>query len=754
MAADGSIIIDTRLDTSGLNSGKAQFGKQFEEIGKQAGKASKTISDSLSGGFSKSVEIAKAKVRSLEQQYAGVTAKLATAKMTDDDSGAMRMAAQQERIYDRLKAARDRLQIEVAAAAQKQATVEQTAASRQQGVISRVYSAMGAAARKAGAMVSKAFAGAKNVIAGVGRSVLALRQRFNTAGKSAGTFATRLKGIISSALVYNVLIAGLRKIIGYFGNAVKSSDEMKTALANLEGAAKTAAAPIVDAITPALVSMANAAATALSYVSRLMGSFTGKSVANMAESAKAMNKNAQASKNLSRSLAGFDEITKISTKDDEEESTEPNYSFVGQSSFLDSALSAIQSGEWETVGQLISNQITTSLNSIPWDAFQSRVAAGASGIALALNGILANPEMWNAMGTTIAEGINTVFIALGTFATTFDWVGMGASFASGLNTLVTTIDWAGAGKALSDSAKGLLASIVTAIQQIDWQQLGKSIATFIGSIDWSGLVSTLVEGIGSALAGLTLLLWGLIEDAWKAVVEWWHDVAFEDGQFTMDGLLQGVGEVFANIGKWINDNIFKPFVNGFKKLFDIHSPSKVMEEIGTFISDGLLGGFETVVEGFKAPINGVIGLINGMVGSIVNGINFAIGAINKISFDVPDWVPAIGGQTWGFNIPTLTAPKIPYLAQGAVIPPNAPFYAVLGDQRSGMNIEAPEGLLRSIFKEEMADIVGGMIAGFEAVVKNQKATQEIIRGIEIGDDTIGQAVARYNAKMAIIRGGY
>ena len=63
-------------------------------------------------------------------------------------------------------------------------------------------------------------------------------------------------------------------------------------------------------------------------------------------------------------------------------------------------------------------------------------------------------------------------------------------------------------------------------------------------------------------------------------------------------------------------------------------------------------------------------------------------------------MPVYGGKTVGFNIPKLYKPQIPYLASGAVIPPNSPFTAVLGDQKRGNNIEAPESLIRRIVKEE------------------------------------------------------
>ena len=72
----------------------------------------------------------------------------------------------------------------------------------------------------------------------------------------------------------------------------------------------------------------------------------------------------------------------------------------------------------------------------------------------------------------------------------------------------------------------------------------------------------------------------------------------------------------------------------------------------------LSDGFVSIV---KMPINGIIGLINAMI----DGINWVIEKINTISFDVPDWIPFVGGQTWGFNLPTIG--KIPYLAKGGIL---------------------------------------------------------------------------------------
>ena len=110
------------------------------------------------------------------------------------------------------------------------------------------------------------------------------------------------------------------------------------------------------------------------------------------------------------------------------------------------------------------------------------------------------------------------------------------------------------------------------------------------------------------------------------------------------------------------------------------------------IKDIFGGIWDSFVSIVRVPINGIIGLINKMI----DAINGMIRNVNKIHVDVPDF---FGGGTFGFNIPTI--PNIPKLAQGAVIPPNREFMAVLGDQKRGTNLEAPADLIRQIVREEL-----------------------------------------------------
>ena len=156
---------------------------------------------------------------------------------------------------------------------------------------------------------------------------------------------------------------------------------------------------------------------------------------------------------------------------------------------------------------------------------------------------------------------------------------------------------------------------------------------------------------------------------------------------------------------------------------------------------------DPLVNGFKDVVNGIIGFINGLIEGAVKGINGVIGLLNKLQFTVPDWVPGLGGKTLGFDLKLLSAPQIPYLAKGAVLPANRPFLAVVGDQRHGTNVEAPLATIQEAVALVLEDHIGAMMAGFEALLKEQQATRRTIEGIEIGDTVIGRAAERYGRKI-------
>ena len=157
--------------------------------------------------------------------------------------------------------------------------------------------------------------------------------------------------------------------------------------------------------------------------------------------------------------------------------------------------------------------------------------------------------------------------------------------------------------------------------------------------------------------------------------------------------------------------------------------------------EGLGKGLTEIWDGIwsmiKGVINTVIGGINGMISAVESAINFVIDAINTLSWEIPDWVPWIGGETFGFDIPHVGFYKIPELAQGAVIPPNNPFLAVLGDQSAGTNIEAPLDTIKQALSEVM--VTGG--------------DQQIVIPVYIGQERLDTIVAQANKNNNYISGG-
>lgn len=376
--------------------------------------------------------------------------------------------------------------------------------------------------------------------------------------------------------------------------------------------------------------------------------------ASIADTGKKTDKANDSAKKMQKTILGFDELNVLNDNSDNSGSgssgsgsgyTAPSPSDMFTTESVDGDVSefaqklkdAWAKADFTEIGQILGEKLRDSLDKIPWDGIQESAKRVGKSIGTFITGFVEVPNLGFKIGFTIGEGINTgidlansfldntkwssvgdfigrglnglidtidwqglghMFAAKGnaffdTFseaARTFHWNDFGMDLADGLNQWISDFNWAENGAHLGDIAIGLLSGIKSFLETTDWQSLGNGIADFIGGINWSGVADQLFEGIGAALGGLLAFLRGLVEDAWKDVVKWWKDTAFEDGKFTMEGLLNGIWEKLKDIGTWIKEHIFQPFIDGFKNAFGIHSPSTVMAEQGGYIMDGLLNG--------------------------------------------------------------------------------------------------------------------------------------------------------------------
>lgn len=175
-------------------------------------------------------------------------------------------------------------------------------------------------------------------------------------------------------------------------------------------------------------------------------------------------------------------------------------------------------------------------------------------------------------------------------------------------------------------------------------------------------VTLVIAAIIAAVVGLVVLI-TQYGDEIKAVLEqideWLQSVFVQDWTEVfgpvLGEILNGFFQTVENIWNSVKQ-IFEGIINFIQGVF-----SGNWEQAWTGIQQIFKGIWDGLVAIAKAPINAIIGLINGLIGAV----NSAINGLNSISITVPDWVPMIGGNQFGFNIPNI--PTIPYLAKGGVL---------------------------------------------------------------------------------------
>lgn len=151
------------------------------------------------------------------------------------------------------------------------------------------------------------------------------------------------------------------------------------------------------------------------------------------------------------------------------------------------------------------------------------------------------------------------------------------------------------------------------------------------------------------------------------------------------------------------------------------------------IKSTVINTVQGIANGIKSPINAVLSSIEKMVNGIVDGINAMGEKLGSFDFEIPDWVPGdLGGKKFDLSLPKLNHVTIPKLAQGAVIPPNKEFLAMLGDQKSGTNIETPLSTMIDAFRQVMREFNGN--------TGNSENNSTVIKIVSPDNVTLAQAV--------------
>ena len=279
---------------------------------------------------------------------------------------------------------------------------------------------------------------------------------------------------------------------------------------------------------------------------------------------------------------------------------------------------------------------------------------------------------------------------------------------------------------------------------------------------YNNCIKPVVDGVVEALEGLwndhIKPLWEsdlkpCLDKIWEVIKTLWDKIAKLIGGI-MVVVSPVISAVIAAVGQ-----VLQSIITVIGGIMD------VLNGILTFISGVFTGNWKKAWEGvqlifkglvealvgiFRVPINGIIGLINGMLSGIVAGVNLAIRAINKLNITVPDWVPGIGGKHFGFSIGQISAPQIPYLADGGVI--TSPTMAMVGEYagaKQNPEIVTPQSLLEETINTSNKSMIDAMYQMCKQMIT---AIEGIDMEVSIGDDTIAKSAKRGSDKYKRVTG--
>ena len=271
-------------------------------------------------------------------------------------------------------------------------------------------------------------------------------------------------------------------------------------------------------------------------------------------------------------------------------------------------------------------------------------------------------------------------------------------------------------------------------------------------------VTLIIAGIAALIAVVALLIthWDQVKQVGAAA-------------------LQFLQEVWAAACEWFNAVVVQPIITLFSTFWQIVQNlaqlalSKLQALWGTLcgwmqrlvidpltsawtgFKDIVLNLWDGIANGVRGAVNSIIGFVNGMIRGAVEGVNAVIRLLNSISFEVPSLVPEIGGMTFGFDIPTVSAPQIPMLARGGVI--RQPVLAMMGEYAGAATnpeIAAPESRLRELMAEQNGPVLAAILQLAQAV--SSGGARELVANQPIEVKLDGQVLYRAMAKIEANRG--
>lgn len=325
---------------------------------------------------------------------------------------------------------------------------------------------------------------------------------------------------------------------------------------------------------------------------------------------------------------------------------------------------AIHSVDWASLGAVFADGINGLVDSVDWDLF-GRLLADRFIIEFELLGGFLSQLDWTSVLNAFIDGFSGFFHELSDWIATVDWTSIGKQLTDKISDALQNADIEKLARVLFNFITDSINAVSDFLAGTDSYQLGQDLVDFairaVTSVDWAGLAQAIGRFFGEAFIEALDFMGGLVSRIADYFEKKVAEGPFDNvGLNIVYGIYYGIQDAITNVASWIVENVFNPFINGFKSAFGINSPSTVMAEQGGYIIAGLKKGItdaiSSVTETAKKILSAIksafdnfslfdIGknLIQGLINGVNNMIETAKNAVANVGNAVIDKVKNVLG---------------------------------------------------------------------------------------------------------------
>lgn len=325
---------------------------------------------------------------------------------------------------------------------------------------------------------------------------------------------------------------------------------------------------------------------------------------------------------------------------------------------------AIHSIDWASLGAFFADGVNGLVDSVDWDLF-GRLLADRFIIEFDLLGGFLSQLDWTSVLNAFIDGFSGFFHELSDWIATVDWTGVGKQLTDKLSDALQNVEIEKLARVFFNFITDSINAVSDFLAGTDSYQLGQDLVDFairaVTSVDWAGLAQAIGRFFGEAFIEALDFMGGLVSRIADYFEKKVAEGPFDNvGLNIVYGIYHGIQDAITNVASWIVENVFNPFINGFKSAFGINSPSTVMAEQGGYIIAGLKKGItdaiSSVTETAKKILSAIkstfdnfslfdIGknLIQGLIDGVNNMIETAKNAVANVGNAVIDKVKNVLG---------------------------------------------------------------------------------------------------------------